>query len=93
MRESTLQRRILRELNAVPGCKAIPLTGMEAGTPDLIGCYLGWGFLIECKVDGKLPTLIQDQRIGEWQNTGAPVVVARENFDVYAFLHPFGGDQ
>jgi len=48
MKESELQARILRELNDVPGCKAIPVNpgnGPEVGTPDIIGCYSSAGGL------------------------------------------------
>lgn len=89
MKESALVRRILRELNAVPGCKAAKLHGgpyMQAGMPDVFGCYNGRAFLVEVKVEGRMLSPIQSLRFFEWLAAGAPVVVAREDFDAREFI-------
>ena len=89
MRESALQARILRELNAVPGCKAVKLTPVEVGSPDIIGSYLGRAFVIEVKVGGKKPRRIQSLRLAQWAAAGAVAGEAREAFETAAFLLRF----
>lgn len=89
MLESTLVRKIKAALEA-EGCKVIKIHGgpnMEAGTPDLIGCYPGKSdnfdgddfwieppgcFAIEVKRDAKhKPTALQLKRLEEWKKAGA----------------------
>lgn len=89
MRERALQSRILRTLNARPDCKALNIPGgprMESGTPDILGCYRGQAFAIECKVGGAEPTPLQEHRLRQWAGGGAVTVVAGEDFDAEDFL-------
>jgi len=88
MLESTLQARILRKLNAVPGCKAIPLCcpPCEVGTPDIVGCYRGHFFAIEVKVGKNKSTPIQHKRLLDWAYARATATIAREDFDTDKFL-------
>ena len=45
---------------------------MEAGTPDLIGCYKGRCFALEVKRDAKhKATVLQVRRLSEWSTAGA----------------------
>ena len=89
MRESSLVRRILSELNAIPETKAIKIHGdgyMEVGTPDIIGCHNGRLFAIEVKAGrGKLAP-IQALRLGQWAAAGAAVSEVREGFDMRTFV-------
>jgi len=89
MKESTLVKGVLDELNGMPECKAVKFHGSrftEAGTPDIVGCFRGIPFLIECKVGRNEPTKIQAHRMRQWADAGAFVTVAREDFDVPAFI-------
>jgi Holliday junction resolvase len=88
MRESVLVTRILEELRSF-GAKVIKVHGsqyIEAGTPDLMGCYHGRPFAIECKINKNHTTRLQLKRLDEWRSAGAVAVVAREDFDTAAFL-------
>lgn len=85
MRETILTRRILRALNAHPDCKAIKTKGLEVGTPDIVGCYLGQAFLLEVKTHSPL-SKVQSQRLAQWRAVGATCAVAREDFSVREFL-------
>jgi len=81
MSESALQYRIIKQLNQIG--KAIPLNGnTERGTPDILFICNGKPFMIECKVDGRKPTKIQEHRMKEWAAAGATVILAEEDFDV-----------
>jgi len=86
MRESNLQGRIWEALNAHPACKAIITHGLEAGTPDIIGCYQGHLFAIEVKADDNEPRAIQRHRLRQWEAAGAFCTVAGEEFSVREFL-------
>lgn len=74
MRESTLVSKIKKALEA-EGCKVIKIHGspnMEAGTPDLIGCYKGQCFVLEVKKDAShKPTDLQMLRLHQWWDAGA----------------------
>ena len=78
MLEKTIVAKIKRALEA-EGCKVIKIHGsglMEAGTPDLIGCYRGRGFALEVKKDEKgKATILQARRLAEWMAAGARVGV------------------
>ena len=102
MLESALVRRLLRQLNAAPGVKAIKIHGnafTRNGEPDIIGCVAvhatpdedGYGqmFVIECKVQGNKPTLLQMRRLEEWRKVNAVAVTADEMFSVREFLASF----
>ena len=74
MSESTFKNRILKYLNGLPGCKAIKMHGnqyVEAGTPDIFCCYRGRPVLLELKLPGNEPTVIQLKRLEEWRAAGA----------------------
>jgi hypothetical protein len=77
MLESDYKRDIRKALEKV-GAKVIPIvTGplTERGTPDIIGAINGMCFVIEAKVYPNTTTLIQDERLKEWQAAGAYVLV------------------
>ncbi len=78
MKETTLVTKIKKALEA-EGAKVIKIHGgpnMEAGTPDLIGCYRGQCFCLEVKRDKNLrATPLQIKRLKEWAQAGAEVGV------------------
>lgn len=80
--EKSLKRRVLRELNAMPNCKAITtaVPGVETGTPDILGCYRGKMFALELKVGKNQPTDLQQHRLKQWAAAGAVAIVVREPF-------------
>lgn len=61
------------------GAKVVKFHGgpeTEAGTPDLIGCFMCLCFAVELKQPGEKPTDIQVKRLREWREAGARVGVA-----------------
>jgi len=74
MKESAIVTRILKFLNRLPHCKAIKIHGspyMEAGTPDILGCYHGQMFAFEVKTTKGKTSKIQDYRLSQWGIAGA----------------------
>lgn len=90
MRERHLQSRICDALNERPDCKALVTRGLEAGTPDILGCYRCRMFAVEVKRDGAEPTAIQRHRLRQWEAAGAFCTVADEEFSVREFLEAIG---
>lgn len=90
MRERHLQSRICDALNGHPGCKAIITRGLEAGTPDILGCHHGRMFAVEVKRNGAEPTAIQRHRLKQWEAAGAFCTVADEEFSAREFLGAIG---
>ena len=93
MLETQLTNRILGELNSVEGCKAIKTHGgqyLEAGTPDIVGCYRGHMFALEVKVGDRPPEAIQKHRLDQWGAMGAFAIIVREDFEVPLFLEAVG---
>ena len=82
-RESSLVRRVLRELNSWPQTRAVKMHGSaytRQGTPDILGCTHGRFFVIELKASGKTPSKIQRYELRQWEQAGATVGWA-DNFD------------
>lgn len=94
MKETSLTKRILTRLNAMPDCYATKIHGgrWTAGQPDILGCIArpggrgGQAFAIECKVGRNKPTPLQQAMLNHWARSGAMTAVAREDFDVDQFL-------
>jgi hypothetical protein len=73
-KESRIQSAILNFLNKIEGCKAINFPGTpngKKGTPDIIGCYRGFMFVIEVKRPGEEPEKIQLFELNDWLENGA----------------------
>jgi hypothetical protein len=90
VREGNLQGRICDALNEHPHCKAVITRGLEAGTPDILGCRRGRMFAVEVKSGGAGPTAIQRHRLRQWEDAGAFCTVADEEFSVREFLEAIG---
>lgn len=75
--EKSIVNEILKWLRGI-GAKAIKTTppGVEAGTPDILGCWRGRAFAIECKRPGEDATPLQKHRLAQWADAGALVCVA-----------------
>jgi hypothetical protein len=78
MKESDLQRNVLKALNAMDDVKAIAnhQAGYgRKGEPDIFGCVAGRAFVIELKVGKNKPTELQLQRLKEWSDVNAFALV------------------
>ena len=72
--EAALVRRILRELNSWPNVRAIKHHGSpytRKGEPDIYGCVSGLLFLLEIKLPGNKPTVLQYKALRDWKAAGA----------------------
>ena len=72
--ESALVRRVLRELNSWPNTRAVKMHGSpytRRGQADICGCHYGRMFLLEMKLPGKKPTILQAKELERWERTGA----------------------
>lgn len=58
-----------------------PVTGGygRSGVPDIVGCYRGHFFAIECKAGKGTTTALQDKNIKEIEKAGGRVIVVNEN--------------
>ena len=71
----------VREILKKFGCYHFaPVTGGygASGVPDIIGCYRGYFFAIECKAGGNKPTELQLRNIAAIAENGGWVVVVNE---------------
>lgn len=84
-----LEDKIVRELNEVECCRAVRQHGgrySRNGTPDIAGAFLGLSFRIEVKSGSATLQPTQKIEIQKWRDVGVFCEVAREDFDVGAFL-------
>jgi Holliday junction resolvase len=51
----------------------------RSGVPDIVGCYKGHFFAIECKAGKGTTTALQDKNIKEIKKAGGRVIVVNEN--------------
>jgi Holliday junction resolvase len=58
-----------------------PMTGGygRSGVPDIVGCYKGYFFAIECKAGKGTTTALQDKNIKEIEKAGGRVIVVNES--------------
>ncbi len=74
--ESTISTKIIRYLNAIPGCKAVKRHQGGAnnrGDADIFGCINGRHFEFEVKRRNKKLTLLQLTKQKEWEIVGSIV--------------------
>jgi hypothetical protein len=88
--EARVKRKV-REILKQFGCYHFaPVTGGygSSGVPDIIGCYRGYFFAIECKANGNKPTELQLKNISAIiENGGRAWVVDEHNImDVRTLL-------
>lgn len=89
MSEKILVNKIMKYLESV-GAKAVKFHGnrfVQAGTPDILGCYKGFSFVIECKVDKNKTTKIQDHQLNQWHEAGSYVLVAYDLISVKEMIN------
>ena len=87
--ESAIVQRIMTQLKQLPNTKALKLHGSiyaERGTPDIHITHQGRSYWCEVKQPGCMLTLIQAQRLKEWQDAGAIVGVVHSWDEVRKIL-------
>lgn len=82
--ESRVKSRVVAQLKMLKAYYFYPVTGGygASGVPDIVGCYKGKFFAIECKAGKNKPTALQQRNIDSIAAQGGAVwVVNEENMD------------
>ena len=70
--------KILYELKAY-SCKPVSGGYGASGVPDILACYQGRFFGIECKANGNKPTALQRHNLAQIEAAGGVALVIDEN--------------
>lgn len=78
--EAKVKQVVTRQLKAMGAYYFYPVTGGygASGVPDIVGCYKGIFFAIECKAGKNKPTLLQQANIERILNTGGTAMIVNE---------------
>lgn len=89
VRETTITKKVLVYLNALPGCRAEKRHGSRygrVGAPDITGCLHGWRFELEVKRPGEKLSPIQAHELHKWALAGAATGVVHSLEEAQAFI-------
>ena len=88
--EAKVKKRVVQQLKLLDAYYFYPVTGGygRSGVPDIVGCYKGKFFAIECKAGANKPTPLQALNLEQIMLTGGiALVINEENVDlVYSTL-------
>ena len=88
--EAKVKKVVTQQLKELKAYYFYPVTGGygKSGVPDIVGCYKGFFFGIECKAGNNKITALQEKNLKEIQNTrGLSLVVNESNMGgVTSFL-------
>ena len=78
--EAKVKKQVTRQLDAIGAYYFYPVTGGygKSGVPDIVACYKGMFFGIECKAGKNKPTPLQDKNLREIRVAGGCAVVINE---------------
>jgi len=82
--ESKVKQKVTKALKEIGAYYFYPATGGygKSGVPDVVACYRGRFFGIECKAGGNRPTALQEKNLSEISETGGfSIVVNEDNVD------------
>ena len=79
--EVKVKKKVVAQLKALRAYYFYPITGGfgGSGVPDIIGCYKGKFFAIECKAGKNKPTALQQKNIDDIIAQGGAACVANED--------------
>ena len=79
--ESKVKANVVKQLKALGAYYFFPLSGGfgRSGVPDVVGCYKGRFFGIECKAGSNKPTALQTKNLQEIDTSGGVSMVVNEN--------------
>lgn len=79
--EAKVKRRVTEALRKLGAYYFFPVTGGygSSGVPDIVGCFNGRFFGIECKANGNKPTALQQANLQRIKECGGISVVIDEN--------------
>jgi hypothetical protein len=88
--EAKVKKKVVQQLKLLDAYYFYPVTGGygRSGVPDIVGCYKGKFFGIECKAGNNKPTPLQELNLEEIRKSGGiALVINEENIDlVYSAL-------
>lgn len=82
--EAKVKKRVVNVLKENGAYYFFPATGGygRSGVPDIVGCYRGVFFAIECKAGSNKPTALQEAEMRKIREAnGITLVVNEENID------------
>jgi len=79
--ESKVKRKVVSQLKALKAYYFYPVTGGygKSGVPDIVGCYEGRFFGIECKAGKGKTTTLQDMNLKQITAAGGISAVVNED--------------
>jgi Holliday junction resolvase len=79
--EAKVKKQVTRQLDDIGAYYFYPVTGGygRSGVPDIVGCYKGSFFCIECKAGKNKPTPLQDINLKEIRKAGGMDMVVNED--------------
>ena len=81
--EAKVKKGVVTQLKAMGAYYFFPATGGygKSGVPDIVGCYKGLFFGIECKAGSNKPTALQQKNLDDINKAdGFAMVVNEDNF-------------
>ena len=87
--EAKVKKKVAEQLRALNAYYFYPVTGGygKSGVPDIVGCYNGKFFGIECKAGSNKPTALQERNLKEiTASEGMAFVVNEDNMHDIAEL-------
>jgi len=82
--EAKVKKKVVAQLKEMGAYYFYPVTGGYgfSGVPDIVGCYKGIFFGIECKSGSNKPTALQDKNLTDIRKQkGIAVVINEGNID------------
>ena len=82
--EAKVKKKVVAHLKTLGAYYFYPVTGGygKSGVPDIIGCYKGLFFGIECKAGKNKPTPLQEKNLNDIKlNQGIALVINETNID------------
>lgn len=79
--EGKVKRVVTKQLREMGAYYFFPATGGygRSGVPDIVGCYKGRFFGIECKAGKNIPTALQQKNLRDIHQAGGFQVVVNED--------------
>ena len=79
--EAKVKKRVVNVLKENGAYYFFPATGGygRSGVPDVVGCYRGVFFAIECKAGTNKPTALQEREMAEIHKAEGSAMVVRED--------------
>ena len=82
--EAKVKKKVVAQLKEMGAYYFYPVTGGYgfSGVPDIVGCYRGMFFGIECKAGSNKPTPLQDRNLTDIKKqNGIAIVINEKNID------------